>query len=135
MCFSIRFFCFVGISQLKGKVVVGNGSLYYDFVYQYTVIFREKKNRKETTNIVFEFCLQSSDWKKKVDWGSCSIPFFTVLKYFRALSVLNFTQLNGTRSTESYITSIFSVAYSMIPRKAFIISPCNDAHVLTITVN
>lgn len=135
MCFSIRFFCFVGISQLKGKVVVGNGSLYYDFVYQYTVIFREKK-KQERDNKYCIWILPSEQWlKKKVDWGSCSIPFFTVLKYFRALSVLNFTHLNGTRSTESYITSIFSVAYSMIPRKAFIISPCNDAHVLTITVN
>ena len=68
VCFSIRFFCFVDISQLKGKVVVGNHSLYYDFVYQYTVIFREKKKTEKGQQILYlNFAFRAVIEKKKVD--------------------------------------------------------------------
>ena len=50
----------------------------------------------------------------------------------QVFTVLIFTQ---KWCTESYIMSIFFVAYSMTPYKGFIIPPCNDAHMLTVTVN
>ena len=50
----------------------------------------------------------------------------------QVITVLIFTQKWGT---ESYIISILFVAYWMTPYKGFIIQPCNDVHMLTVTVN
>ena len=50
----------------------------------------------------------------------------------QVITVLIFTQKWGT---ECYIISILFVAYSMTPYKGFIIPPCNDVHMLTVTVN
>ena len=50
----------------------------------------------------------------------------------QVLTVVIFTQKWGT---ESYIISILFVTYSMTPYKGFIIPPCNDVHMLTVTVN
>ena len=50
----------------------------------------------------------------------------------QVITVLIFTQKWGT---ENYIISILFVAYSMTPYKSFIIPPCNDVHMLTVTAN
>ena len=50
----------------------------------------------------------------------------------QVITVLIFTQIWGT---ESYIISILFVAFSMTPYKGFITPPCNDVHMLTVTVN